>query len=681
MSFTGLGLGPVLAVLGGFGAAVVVLYFLKLRRRQVLVPFVPLWEAVLAEKQSTRLFAQLKRWLSLLIALAVVAALALALGDPRPDAALRDGRTLVVLLDASASMQATDGAPEGDTSRTRLDVARDRARQLAAELGPEDRMLVAQLDARATPHGPLSGEASVLRDAIDAVEPVDVAANLRAGLRLALDVLRDQPGPEIVLLSDGRLAAGLDLGDDDDAPAEAAAADGAAAAADDAADDAAADGVSPAPLLASDRLAAALAERGVRLSWERFGRDGNNVALGAFAVRRYPLDKSQSEVLVELVNTGPEAAEVELELLGDGQSVEVQALSLASGERLRRFFRNVAGIDARLEARLRRTDGGRDVLPADDRAYAMLPPRRRARVLVVEPGLYLQAALLLDEYLEVTEVTRADYDPEEEPRHDVVIYDSWVPPRPPRIPALYLNPASEDPDRGPFVVTGTVEAPYFDRLDRRHPLLRFTALRDVNVAAALTVELREGDRVLARDDRGPALVVAGRRSGQPFAAFLFDPDASDLPLRVAWPLLLLNAVDFFVQEGAGFVSSFRTGESWALPVPPNATQVVVAGPAGSERRVPVSVGRAVVAGARAGFHTVRGGEGEDAVTLTVAANLGASSESDVLPAEGLTVGSVRADAPSAGSADVRQEPWVWLVLFALLVLTLEWLTYHRRVTV
>ncbi len=670
MSFTGLGTLQVLGVLGGFGAGVVVLYLLKLRRRQVLVPFVPLWEAVLAEKQSTRLFAQLKRWLSLLIALAVVAALATALGDPRPDAALRDGRTLVVLLDASASMQATDGAEPDEAPRSRLDAAKARARLMVRELGPDDRMLVAQLDARATPLGPLSGEAKVLRDAIDAVRPVDVAADLRAGLRLALDVLRDQPGPELVLLSDGRLAAGLDLGElgQDAADAEAAPTE-------ETEEDEAP------PLLASDRLAGALRDRGVRLSWERLGREGDNVALGAFAVRRYPLDKSQSEVLVELINASDAPAEVELELLGDGQSVEVQALTLEGGARLRRFFRNVAGIDARLEARLRRTDGGGDVLPADDRAYAMLPPRRRARVLVVEPGLYLQAALLLDEYLEVTEVTQASYDPADEGSHDVVIYDGWVPLRPPAIPALYLYPTSDDPERGPFVVTGSVDAPYFDRLERQHPLLRFTALRDVNVAEALTVELRDGDRVLARDERGPPLLVAGRRNGQPYAAFLFDPDASDLPLRGAWPLLLLNAVDLFAQEGAGFVSSFRTGESWALPVPPSAAQVLVAGP-GGERRVPVSEGRAVVAGERAGFHTIRAAAGADAgPTLTVAANLGASPESDVAPAPSLTVGELRAEAPSAGSDDVRQEPWAWRVLFALVVLAAEWLTYHRRVTV
>ncbi|HJL46998.1 MAG TPA: VWA domain-containing protein, partial [Polyangiaceae bacterium LLY-WYZ-15_(1-7)] len=140
IAFTGLTLTQVLTVLGVAGGLVFVLYLLKLRRRRVEVPFVKLWETVLAEKQTTRLFSQLKRWLSFLVALAVVALLAFALGDPRPEGALDEGRSLVVLVDASASMQATDVQP------SRFERGRQQVERLVEELGPADRMLIAQLD-------------------------------------------------------------------------------------------------------------------------------------------------------------------------------------------------------------------------------------------------------------------------------------------------------------------------------------------------------------------------------------------------------------------------------------------------------------------------------------------------------------------------------------------------------
>ncbi|MEM7609613.1 MAG: VWA domain-containing protein, partial [Myxococcota bacterium] len=405
MNLTGLTLAEVLTAFAAVGAAVVVLYLLKLRRRRIEVPFVSLWNQVLAEKQTTRLFSQLKRWLSLLIALLVVAALSFALGDPRLSGATEAGRTVVLLVDASASMQTTDA------QGSRFDRAKAIARTLVEELGPADRMLVAQLDATATPLTPLTDEPRILKDAIEELSPTEVGANLRAGLRVSLDVLRDEPNAEVVLLSDGVL---------DETRFDTA------------------------------TFGARLEEAGVRLSWTAIGQRDDNVAIAAFSVRRYPLDKSQSEVLVELYNAGDEDRVVELELKGDGSTVDVQRITLAAGEHLRRFFRNVSGVDATMEAALRVVDG-EDPLEADNHAFARLPERRRARVLVVSAGnLYLQAALLLDEYLDVTEQTPSQYTNAE--GYDVVIFDNWVPPATPETAALYLNPVSDDPSRGPFVV-------------------------------------------------------------------------------------------------------------------------------------------------------------------------------------------------------------------------------------
>ncbi|MEM9074839.1 MAG: VWA domain-containing protein [Myxococcota bacterium] len=630
LSLTGLSLGQVLGVLGVAGGAVVVLYLLKLRRRRVAVPFVKLWEQVLAEKQTTRLFSQLKRWLSLLVALSVVAALGFALGDPRPDGVNEDARTLIVLVDASASMQARDVEP------SRFDRAKQEAERLVQELGPSDRMLIAQLDGTATPLSPLTSEPRVLLDAIEQLEAAEVAADLRAGLHLALDVLRGQPGPEVVLLSDGNVT-----GDRFNA----------------------------------DAFEGRLEEGGVRLSWVKIGEGGDNVAITAFSVRRYPLDKSQSEVLVELYNASENEESVELTLLGDGEPVDVQRLTLRPDERLRRFFRNVSGVDQTLEAKITRADGTRDPLVADDAAFARLPERRRARLCVVTEGnLYLQAALLLDEYLDVEEIPPAQYPCEG--RFDLLLFDNWAPPTTPEVAALYLGLPSAEEGGGPLEVVGDVQTPYFDQLDRRHPLLKWTALRDVNIGRAREVRLQQGDRAIGRSDEGPLMVV-GSREGQRFVAFTFDPRESDLPLRVAWPLLLLNTVDWFVQEDVGFVSSFQTGETWHIPAPASLREVTVVDPSGDARTVPVVEGRAIYAGVHTGFHTLQTPDGEE----LFAANLGAGEESRIEPAESLSVGAASAGEPTKGELGVRREIWLYLVLFALGVLLVEWLTYHRRVTV
>ncbi len=626
MELAGLSLSEVLTVLGGFAAAVVVLYLLKLRRRQVEVPFVHLWQQVLAEKQTTRLFSALKRILSLLVALLVVAALAFATGDPRYAGATDEGRTTVVLIDASASMQATDVAP------SRLDAARERVAPLVAAMASADRMLVAQMDASTVPLSPLTSEPRLVEDGLERLRPTDVAADLGRGLRFSLDVLAGQPRPRVVIVSDGVLGP-------------------------------------------TGRVAERAREAGVEIDWIPIGEGGRNVAITAFSVRRYPLDKSRSEVLVELFNPTDEDASVELELSGDGEPIDVQRLRVGAGERLRRFFQNVTGADRTLEAHVAMADGAPDAQPADDRAYARLPERRRARVLAVSGGnLYLSAALLLDEYLDVTEVAPADYPPPGE--FDVTIFDGWVPPSPPGTDAIYLAPVPAEGVEGPFVIRGEIERPFFDRVDRDHPIVQFTALRDVNIAASLDVELQDGDRVVAGDTGAP-LLVTGSRSGRRLIALLFDVRRSDLPLRVAWPLLLINSIDHFVQEDARYLSSYETGETWYVPAPGDVTEATLVTPSGEERLVPVVDGRAVCTGLEAGFYTLRAGETEE----VFAANLGPSDEAILEPAEALELAGEPAGEPEIGAASVRTEIWTWLVLLALAVIGVEWFTYHRRISV
>src|SRR3954466_12468087 len=111
MTFTGLPLQTLIQIGALAGAIIVTLYILKLRRRPVSVPFEKLWERILRDKEATSLFSQLKRLLSLLLQLALLALMLLALGDPRPAANVLEGRNIVVLVDASASMKATDVAP------------------------------------------------------------------------------------------------------------------------------------------------------------------------------------------------------------------------------------------------------------------------------------------------------------------------------------------------------------------------------------------------------------------------------------------------------------------------------------------------------------------------------------------------------------------------------------------
>src|SRR5687768_5311453 len=204
MSFTGVPLATLIQIGALAGAIVVIFYILKLRRRPVAVPFSKIWERILRDKEATSLFSRLKRLLSLLLQLALLALLLLALGDPRAAANLIEGRNIVILIDASASMQATDVAP------TRLENAKTRVKTIVRGLSGSDRVLIAQMDSAVTPLSTLTGEIPELEGAVSAIKPTDAAADFARALRFATDTLRGLPSPEIILVSDGALGEPID---------------------------------------------------------------------------------------------------------------------------------------------------------------------------------------------------------------------------------------------------------------------------------------------------------------------------------------------------------------------------------------------------------------------------------------------------------------------------------------
>ena len=640
MILAGLSLAELVAIFGAAGLGVVALYLLKLRRRVVSVPFAPLWERILRDRDATKLFAKLRRLLSLLLQLGLLAILVLALGNPRPVESLVRGRTVVVLVDASASMQATDVRPN------RLGVAQNEVKKIIGGLHGADRVLVAQMDALVTPLGPMTSDAAALERSVDMIRETDTRADFPRALRFAIDALRGTDSPEIIVVSDGALGP-------------------------------AADASGPVHLGA------------VKLSYVRVGRESRNVGITQFSVRRYPLERSRYEVMLELTNTGSDAEDVELQLLGDGTPVDLTTIRLKPGERLPRFYPQLSGASRTLEAKIARADGTHDDLPADDHAFALLPERRRSKVLVVTEGnTYLDAALLLDEYLDVTDVVPDGYaGAVGKAKWDAVIFDRVTPAQAPGTNALYLDPRGLG---GPVASQGDLKAPGFDKLDRKHPVVRFLALDAVNVSRGHRLVPQAGDKILGAAEGGASpILVAGERSGARFVALGFDVRDSDLPLRPAWPLFVLDCIDWFTDEDARYLSSYRTGEVWRVPVANGTQTATMKLPDGTTQAVAVQDGRAVLLGERAGFYDLvarRSDSPTDVAasapeTTSFAANLVNADESAIEPREQLIVDGKIAGSVFGYRVGVRRDIWVVLLLIAAVLTTLEWATYHRRVTV
>ena len=143
--FTGLSTSAIALLVTGGGLALTGLYLLRRRRTKIVVPFAALWFPTAGDSRAERRARRLRRLLSLALQLGIFALLVLAAADPKPAAGQARGRTIVILVDRSASMRALD--EPGSRLRTRADIGTRDDRRDGPERSRVDR------DVRQRRHG------------------------------------------------------------------------------------------------------------------------------------------------------------------------------------------------------------------------------------------------------------------------------------------------------------------------------------------------------------------------------------------------------------------------------------------------------------------------------------------------------------------------------------------------
>src|SRR6478672_11853057 len=158
---------PLALVWAGLLIPVVVFYILKIRLRRVPVSTVIFWRQIFEEKKPRSLWQRLRHLLSLLVQLALLLLLIFALAQPFFAWEANEAKRVVLVLDNSASMNATDVAP------SRLARAKEAAQRVIAGLRFRDEMAVVVAGTQPQVVCGLTGHQRTLREAIDAVAGTD----------------------------------------------------------------------------------------------------------------------------------------------------------------------------------------------------------------------------------------------------------------------------------------------------------------------------------------------------------------------------------------------------------------------------------------------------------------------------------------------------------------------------
>jgi hypothetical protein len=686
-------LTPLVGLYAAAGAVplLVLLYFLKLKRREVVVSSTLLWKRAVQDLQVNAPFQRLRRNLLLLLQLLALAAVLVALGRPVLAWRRGPGQRFVVLIDRSASMNATDVAP------SRLDAAKKQAKTFIESLrsgslislrDDSDHAMVIGFDGHAKVMCNFTADKRQLAAAIDAIEPSDGPSRMGEAVTVAR-AFAQSPGVEgnirsaeaaarLVLFSDGGIQ---DL---------------------------------ETVIVAADELA-----------FHRIGVTADNVGVTAMSARRSYEQPEQVEVFASLANYGsePVTRDVQLALGGNVhavRSVTIPAAQEAAGEtpfkpgQMAVNFSLSYGEAGVLEVR----QLGSDPLASDDAAWSVLEPPRRLSVLLVTAGNpVLESALAACPLARLDPCTPAGFDALDpavfalRQQYDVVVLDNHVPARLPKCRYLVFG----SPPQGIDVNSpGELDSQVVVDWRSQHPVLQYVNLTNLFVLKSHRLELPRDAEVLAEFNESPALALL-RRQGSTYLLAGFDILQSNWPFEPGFVLFCYNALSFLgAQVGSGGRHELAVGEPITLEGVPAGTALTVTRPdatrteltpdPGGTVRFPAThrvgvyalqtAGSRVEAASGSPTHNSalgvpvspsnRGSEAHDTgtpVTRLYAVNLLDPEESRIEPRQEVKFSSVAVQAEDRMVQRANVPLWPLLVLAALMFVCLEWLAYNLRVRI
>ena len=721
---------PTLAIIAAAIAipSLVILYFLKLRRRSVEISTTLLWRKAIQDLQANAPFQKLRRNILLLLQLLALAAALFAIAQPERTVEQTSSSRHVIMIDRSASMAATDGSGNGsgdasDPSMTRLDAAKQAAIDVIDALdegdlfaGDAHEAMVIAFDTTAEVVERFTPDKARLRRAVESIQQTDIPGSIQEAFQLAQ---AHRPRARGSMTDSPRAT--------DETPANPNA-EG------DTQQTALAGPAQTFHLFTDGRIPDLdnfLPSQSDSVVYHTTGSlDTANVGItGLRAERAYDTPEDLT-IFVGLQNSGKLTANAEVELLLDGVPAAIRDVTVP-GAAITAAAESIDGSDTPVAQRPEpgrngvvfdlqlpestlatvrvRTDN--DALPTDDEGHLVIPSATQTTVAVVTSGnLFLAGALEGLPLADLITLTPSQFEAMVNDgtadRFDVVLLDGILPPNTPEgralAPGRWLILGAVPGSAEGLIDNGAAGFTQFIDWKRDHPVLRGLTLDPVRIGAARTIEVPETSaaRVLAETPAGPGIaefVTADSRA----IAVLFDIAESNWPFDVSFVVFLASAIDYL--DGAAETElagdsgqrAIRPGQILTDRLPTGVSKPTIETPDGVRTPLaPASDGRISFGPIRrVGVHTLTWSDENSSGDATptddliegrparrVAANLLDPFESDITPSESVALASEIVSAASQRESGVERY-WRYLLLVALAIIMLEWYIYNRKVYV
>lgn len=643
-----------------------ILYFLKLKRRELPIASTLLWRKAVEDLQVNSPFQKLRNSLLLILQILALLLAALAISEPMITGQRGVEKAIVLMIDRSGSMSATEG------DKTRLEIAKREATRVVDEMTVAQRAMVIAFADRADVLAPFTDDKAILRRAIDSIQQTEEPGRLTEAMALAqahstpvgeVGVSVQPSESQYMLFTDGRLA----------------------------------------------DASSTVVQRGT-LEIVRIGTNSENVGIVNLDVRRHYETPEQVSILARVRNFGTQPATRDVRLMVDGELKAVQAVTLAplgdantvaqqaltgpspDGVESNVSFVMTLDAAARIEVDLYRKEGT-DAFAGDDHAFALATAPRPVSVLLVTPGnRYLQRALQALQFGKLDIWSPQDYESKPQAElerdgrclYDVVILDGHSTQKLPAGGYLFFD--------GVPIVDGvslgkTLTGEAFLDWDDTHPILRHVAVQAMVVFSwpALTVPAQASTLIDGVSGPVMSLLARDRRQYLICAFGLFDDSREHL--NTTWIfqegmlVFLQNAVRYLAGASTtGQVPSVSPGSAFEVAVRPGQKAVAVNRPDGTiDKDVLVQSNHTVVYGRtdRVGIYTITPGlPGEDARAV----NLLNETESWIAPNEQFAIAAGKVEQRT-GKDLIKRALWPYALGAMALLLAVEWFVYNKRMFV
>ena len=623
---------------------IILLFVLKVRLRRRQVATLLFWDQLLDEHPPRAWWRRLRNLIALLLQLAFLALLIGALIDPLWEWQKQDARQIVYIVDNSASMSARD---QGETN-TRLDNVKSTLKKMIGTLRQQDTAAI--VTAGGLPRVAIGtmGDQRLLRDAVDRIQASDNPTEIAEAVELARRLAGQADNQEIIVLTDGADDVVKSLQDDSD------------------------------------------------VTVYGFGEETNNTAITSFQVRRSIADVTSYQVMVEVTNFGDEPVECRLDLELEGNIVDVIPLELEPSEVWRDTLDHISPNGGRLIARL----DVEDALSTDNQALAVLPRQDPIPVVLVTPGsLFLRSVF---ESIPNVDLTIRESLPEQLSNEAILVIHKTNLDRVPARPVIVIDPQSES---DLWSIGEPVSEPIVAKQAADSPLMGHIRLENVMFPGARTLNFESSAVPLLESPTENLLYAKLPRPKGDVLVLTVSLADGDLPLRIAFPVMIKNAMESFLggkgelrpAVAAGQSTSISSGnkessitdlsaseaedetetvsanpQQWLLRSPTGRLEPLTAtgefarlGPFGE-----VGLWRV---GPESALNELSDSDPISEDIVPIAVNLANPGESDLRPKTDLP------EAPAVSAVWGGHSLWFYLTLAAAVGICLEWMLYQRRI--